>query len=109
MIAYKIFRRHPSGLTSLIIYDKYKVIYHKDKINKRKDGCGGFACFNSMINLIKFQELKGWKNKILFPVYEVDITLCKKQLLYSPEHDPLRQLPIGTIVAETLKIIREIE
>jgi len=109
MIAYKIFKKIGENLYSLIIDGIYRVKYNRDEVNIKSRNRGGFACFESIKDLVGFIIHFGFKNtEFPMAVYKVDIIKNRKHVLYLP-YVSKKHLPYGTVVAKELTILEEID
>lgn len=115
MIAFKMLDSSHDVLCSLTRDNPYegRMVYYENNITKRKRGWGPMACFNSLMDVYNFCKKRGWWNEKRYVIYVVKIKESKAKSLwyrsgYSNEITKTKDIPPGTIFADTIKLICKI-
>lgn len=112
MIAYKVFYEIDGKLCPFFVAGR--IHYYDPKfIIQRADGCGPFACIDTLENLDHFYENYISVTK-RYPAYRVKIKKSKARKLWIDNDIMLglwnnQELPAGTVLADTFEILERVK
>jgi hypothetical protein len=83
--------------------------YFLGKTNKRKKGWGPLAVFDTMFNAEIFIEIEEPKGSIDIVAFECEYTPSKDKNLWCPDYECNFTLPIGTVLADQIILVKEVK